>query len=266
MKAIVDNTMYHNWTSLSQLYFNPVAEDLSKDRLLYSHTLNNLFGKASSVLQLINHTDNSFEYSSENIQTLLGYELDTITNGKVQFKMSLMHPEHARIFIKHIHPVMFDLMTQYKKSDRLKELNFYFTYQIRRNDGQYIWVSEKMNIIEVDENGNPLLSLVFIDNMSLLKNHDAPVDFIVQLSEDQYYNEPLVRMHYSLQSKSNLSDREQDVLRLLSEGKSSHEIAIKLNISYHTVCTHRKNMLHKTDSKNLMELLNKMKNKHASVA
>src|SRR6478735_410207 len=171
MKAIVDDTVYQNWTSLSQQYFNPVAGEQSKDRLLHSHTLNTLFGKTSSIIQLINHSDHSFEYFSESIQSLLGYAPDTFSIGKVQFKLSLMHPEHARIFIKHIHPVMFDLMHQYKKSERLKELNFYFTYQIRRNDGQYIWVSEKMNIIEVDENGNPLLSMVVMDNLSLIKNH-----------------------------------------------------------------------------------------------
>jgi len=267
MKAIVDNTLYQDWIFLSDQYFTPTPSIQSKDRLLYSHTLKNLFGQASSVLQLINHTDHSFEYFSENILALLGYNTDTFTNGKVQFKMSLMHPDHARIFVRHIHPVMFDLMHQYKKTDRIKDLNFYFTYQIRRNDGQYIWVSEKMNVVEVDDNGNPVLSLIFMDNISLMKGHDAPIDFIVNLNQEQYYNEPLVRMHYGLHnSKSALSDREQDVLRLLSEGKSSHEIAVHLNISYHTVCTHRKNMLHKTDSKNLMELLNKVKNKHVSVA
>lgn len=180
--------------------------------------------------------------------------------------MSLMHPEHARIFVKHILPTVVDLKQQYKKTNQLKELNFYFTYQIRRNDEQYIWVSEKMNIVEVDESGNALLSLAFMDNITLTKTHDAPIDFIVHLNNDQYYAEPLVRMHYSVHSKSTLSDRELDVLRLLSEEKSSHEIAVKLNISYHTVCTHRKNMLQKTNSKNLMELLTKMKYKHISVA
>lgn len=43
-----------------------------------------------------------------------------------------------------------------------------------------------------------------------------------------------------------LSDRETDVLVLVAKGMSSKEIADTLNISIHTVNTHRKNITHKT--------------------
>lgn len=43
-----------------------------------------------------------------------------------------------------------------------------------------------------------------------------------------------------------LSDRETEVLVLVAKGLSSKEIADKLNISVHTVNTHRKNITHKT--------------------
>ena len=42
-----------------------------------------------------------------------------------------------------------------------------------------------------------------------------------------------------------LSNREKDVLKLLVIGKSNKEIANELNISIHTVITHRKNITHK---------------------
>ncbi len=44
---------------------------------------------------------------------------------------------------------------------------------------------------------------------------------------------------------NNLSDREIDVLKLLIEGKMNKEIAQKLNISIHTVISHRKNISQK---------------------
>ena len=46
-----------------------------------------------------------------------------------------------------------------------------------------------------------------------------------------------------------LSDRELDVLRLLAQGNMNKEIADKLNISVHTVISHRKNITQKTGIK-----------------
>ena len=43
-----------------------------------------------------------------------------------------------------------------------------------------------------------------------------------------------------------LSDRERDVLVLVARGLTNKEIASELNISPHTVISHRKNIVHKT--------------------
>ena len=54
-----------------------------------------------------------------------------------------------------------------------------------------------------------------------------------------------------------LTVREREVLRFLVEGLSSREIAEKLYISINTVQYHRKQLLHKTDSRNVAELIGK---------
>ncbi len=51
-----------------------------------------------------------------------------------------------------------------------------------------------------------------------------------------------------------LSERETDILVLVAKGLSSKEIADKLNISVHTVSTHRKNITHKTGIKSVAGL------------
>ena len=52
-----------------------------------------------------------------------------------------------------------------------------------------------------------------------------------------------------------LTDREKEILQLIAEEKSSEEIAEQLFISRRTVETHRKNILHKVNSRTVVGLI-----------
>lgn len=52
-----------------------------------------------------------------------------------------------------------------------------------------------------------------------------------------------------------LSEREKEVLNLLSLGYTNNEIGLKLYMSHHTVNTHRKKLIKKLDSKNTPHLI-----------
>ncbi|GAB5523771.1 MAG: response regulator [Roseivirga sp.] len=54
---------------------------------------------------------------------------------------------------------------------------------------------------------------------------------------------------------SELSEREMEIVKLISKGNSSAEIAGQLNISVHTVNSHRKNILKKLGLKSPTELI-----------
>lgn len=69
-------------------------------------------------------------------------------------------------------------------------------------------------------------------------------------------NRFLLGMESNLRSKDELfSQREREVLELLSQGKSSREIAESLFITARTVESHRKNMIVKGQVKNTVELI-----------
>ena len=53
--------------------------------------------------------------------------------------------------------------------------------------------------------------------------------------------------------------REKEIISLVSEGLSSNQIAENLFLSLHTVKTHRKNILRKSNASNFYELLHSMK-------
>lgn len=56
-------------------------------------------------------------------------------------------------------------------------------------------------------------------------------------------------------SPSSLTDREQQIVKLICEGKVAKEIASKLNLSPHTVYTHRKNIMKKLRLSGTSELM-----------
>ena len=54
---------------------------------------------------------------------------------------------------------------------------------------------------------------------------------------------------------SGLTDREVQIIKLLSDGLSNQKIANKLGISHRTVDTHRTNIMQKVKVKNVAELV-----------
>ena len=54
-----------------------------------------------------------------------------------------------------------------------------------------------------------------------------------------------------------LSEREREVIDLISQGFRTKDIAKRLNISVNTVETHRKHIIKKFESKNMIESITK---------
>lgn len=79
----------------------------------------------------------------------------------------------------------------------------------------------------------------------------------------EYYSSQLVELlrNNLLQNSGDLSptisEREMQVLQLISEGFSNKEICAKLFLSVHTVDSHRKRLLSKYNAKNVAELVKK---------
>lgn len=99
----------------------------------------------------------------------------------------------------------------------------------------------------------------------LLKNADEQElrAAIHTVSRDKkYFNSEISQLmvgNIALEGDGNqrLSDREMEVLRLVSDGKTTKEIAEELFVSVRTVETHRVNMMKKLDVQNTAELIKK---------
>ncbi len=67
--------------------------------------------------------------------------------------------------------------------------------------------------------------------------------------------------HFIAPAPAGLSAREQQVLKLITNGKTNPQIAAELNISALTIKTHRQNLLHKFSARNTAQLISKGRSK-----
>lgn len=110
-------------------------------------------------------------------------------------------------------------------------------HQAKNNSKSAIWVGIVYSFFEKE-----LLSL-FDDIIQITDSPEIIIDTIKRL----------VSLNHQLNTKfclkEQLSLRETEVLKQLVQGLSNKEIADQLNISIHTVISHRKNIVHKTGIK-----------------
>ena len=94
----------------------------------------------------------------------------------------------------------------------------------------------------------------FFDN-SILKLFDDTFSIIDDISIIIRKINSLCNNNFTNSNESGqLSERETDVLHFIAKGFSNKETADKLNISIHTVNTHRKNIMEKTGIRSLAGL------------
>ncbi|MEM6522451.1 MAG: response regulator transcription factor [Bacteroidota bacterium] len=93
----------------------------------------------------------------------------------------------------------------------------------------------------------------------LLKNNTGKElkDAIIRVMEGKSYYDLIQGFSGSENevAQYKLAEREIEIIRLLAQGMTSQEIAERLFISHHTVKTHRKNILRKTELHNTGQLI-----------
>ncbi len=129
-----------------------------------------------------------------------------------------------------------------------KNVNFVIINPILVQNNQNEFLKLKYNYPEIK-----WIALIysFFDNKLLNSFDDKisitdPIEIVCKKLDTIFYN-----TDNTLNRQEHLTEREIDVLKELVKGLSNKEIAEKLNISTHTVISHRKNIIEKTGIRTL---------------
>lgn len=120
------------------------------------------------------------------------------------------------------------------------------------------YVNEAGIIMQLMKKGANGYLLKNMERIELIEAINQVMDGMVYLSKAA--NEKILQQLQSMNIPDKnipaLTRREKEILQLLSEGLTSHEIASRLFLSNYTVDTHRKNMLQKFNVHNTTSLMN----------
>jgi DNA-binding CsgD family transcriptional regulator len=194
-----------------------------------------------------------FNLVSKNVKDVLGYYPEEMT---VLFLLDNVHPDDKKYLLNYeLRSITFFKTLDF---DKIKKYKAQYDFRIKAKDGKYVRILQQTIQIDYDEN-NFYRSLGIHTDISHIKKDGEPCFSIIGLDgEPSYYNlqDPAVfTKSYDLFTK-----REREILKYIVEGISSKTIATDLNISLHTVNTHRKNILIKANCKSPIDLVTKVIN------
>jgi DNA-binding CsgD family transcriptional regulator len=207
---------------------------------------------------LSDYTQGKYVYVDESCFTVLGFTAKYFLEGDVDSYLSKMHPLDFEIFNKKIFPHNISFLENLA-FERYQDIVFSHNYRIQNADGVYLTMLQRFSFIPGNVTGKPLGILGIIVDITHFKTDDLVIHTIEEISMYNGVNNStmLFKKSYSPYLKlQRLSERELEVLKLMSIGHSSKQIAAMLDLSIYTINNHRKNMLLKTNTANASDLLN----------
>jgi DNA-binding CsgD family transcriptional regulator len=207
-------------------------------KYLHKIPLNNL-----ECLLLFDFTKNKILYH-KGFDSVFGYQDMKFDMG---FIFEKYHHEDAP-FIKNIVKELVLQLVDITIPEYSSILNI--SYRFKKANGSYARVMSNTMVYQTDDSDKVLNVLIRYTDISFTHESDA-VEWAV---DPTYMNVDKIQYNIYGEGMFIFTPRELEVIGRIFEGNSNHEIATELNISRHTVTTHRKNILFKSNCSDIGQL------------
>jgi DNA-binding CsgD family transcriptional regulator len=205
---------------------------------------------------VLDYTRRNYVLINTAISTL-GYKPEELIEGGLDFIIHIYHKDDFAVFNEQVFPGTVKLLSQLP-SEELKNYLFTFTYRLLKADKTYVNVLQRGKYITDDVTKLPVLSYGSTIDITNIKN-DTCLNVIVEklsftnkiMSVESIVNQRF----YTVPKEELFSKREKEILKWTADGMDAVAIAGKLFIAERTVINHRQNMLRKSNSKNVAELI-----------
>lgn len=230
-----------------------IEGDVIETHIARLRELDQLLPPSAMFFCITNTTKRSFEFVSKNFHHATGLDPAKMKEEGMTYWWSRFHEEEAQTWLQILTDLMEFTLREVPYEDR-KRVSYIWNYSVKNNLGEYLNVTQHTSPMYFDESGKPIVGLAHYSVTGKGERLPLKATALILNSNDQY--ETIYYKNFSQKLlEDNFSNRERDIIRLLSRGKNNKEIATSLFISEHTVHTHRKNILAKTNCANITELV-----------
>jgi len=178
------------------------------------------------------------------MKKMFGYDK---TNIDLPFVFEKNHPEDARL----VQNIIQNIISKIVNIEIPLFTNiFSITSRFKNSDGEYMRMLTDNFIIQTDHNNLVQSILIRYTDLSFL-DHTNTVDWKVNAD---FLNKITIANEVYGEKKNIFTTREKEIILFVIIGTSNPLIAKKLNISKHTVATHRKNIYSKSNCSGPQEL------------
>lgn len=200
----------------------------------------------NQIFHIIYMPEMRVEFCKGNTEQLLGYPPDRLT---LSFLYEITHPDDRETVLQAAKTSV--QYSQIVKATTPFAHTFCIDFRLRKADGTYIRVLKQWGVLENDSAGNMIRGFTFYTEITFLKKTNtirlalfgpdrSKVEF--PLKEWDLFSFPLTKT-------------EMAIVEHLALGFNSQQIATWLNVSKHTVDTHRRNILRKSGLRNTAEII-----------
>ncbi|MDJ1483965.1 LuxR C-terminal-related transcriptional regulator [Cytophagaceae bacterium YF14B1] len=200
---------------------------------------------------LINHAQSKIICAGGSIEKVTGYHETLYTDLPFTHFLNFVHPDdlYALRTLQALQKEMSQSLSQTRKINGCSS----FSFRFKKNNESFIQMLRQDIVLQLDVTGNPEYGIWFISDISHLKSDNRVTATMTDENGDQKI---LTLPEKSLmQENIRLSNREKEIIYLVAQGLSSKQIACRLNLSFHTVTTHKRNIFEKTSSPNSNALI-----------
>ncbi|HSH20296.1 MAG TPA: LuxR C-terminal-related transcriptional regulator [Draconibacterium sp.] len=237
------------WESRNKI-LNPVKKEIYLDII---DQMAGLFAAGSFYYYILDFENLEMDLVHNGTKSILGIDPGRFSLKKL---LEIVHPEDIEKLHEKESAVAEFLFNRIPK----EQIPFYkvvYLLRLRHTDGTYKTILHQSKTLVLSEGGKIQKVLGIHTDVSYL---NMTVDHKISFVSDKFpsYHSLQVGEEFELVENSCgklFTQRELEIIKMLAHGKNFNEIAEILHLSPHTINTHKKNILRKSNFKNTTELV-----------